>query len=356
MSELKRHKKSDAIKWILITLAVIILAVCVTAAMTKGFTDWNPYGWLKTEPPADQDEDKSDLNDELVITPDVQNAGVRLSAARVAANNGRDTQADSGYMVTATITDQDGKAIDVETEYSLSWADTTVSDIVPSDFVSVVKGDNDYSWLLQCKKAFEHQIVFTVRVVGHSDLSASLTIDYSRRLMPRINASVAGNEATIISPGTVFRVDLPEKSLFVASSSLRTIQFWLVKEVFYGTGTITPITNGSFKVSVTDEFYNVVKGSSFFKYTLIESSDVVFPVVAGNMDDVVSGTGFSSIHGTNMAVDALYAAIPQANYHYKVEVNLSANGEGYSFEYFIRLTVPGSTASNIELNYSELVF
>lgn len=45
-NELHRHKRSDAVKWVLILLAVLILATAVTAAITKGFKDFNPYGWL----------------------------------------------------------------------------------------------------------------------------------------------------------------------------------------------------------------------------------------------------------------------------------------------------------------------
>lgn len=33
---------------ILIVVAIVLLAVGVTAALTKGFTDTNPYGWLPT--------------------------------------------------------------------------------------------------------------------------------------------------------------------------------------------------------------------------------------------------------------------------------------------------------------------
>ncbi len=47
-NELKRHKRSDGIKWLLVTVAVILLAVAVTAAITSGFKNWNPYGWLDT--------------------------------------------------------------------------------------------------------------------------------------------------------------------------------------------------------------------------------------------------------------------------------------------------------------------
>ena len=45
-NELRRHKKSDAVKWIIVFACVILLAVAVTAAITQGFTNWNPWGWF----------------------------------------------------------------------------------------------------------------------------------------------------------------------------------------------------------------------------------------------------------------------------------------------------------------------
>lgn len=44
--ELRRHKRSDAVKWVIVFAAVLVLAVAVTAAITQGFTEWNPYGWF----------------------------------------------------------------------------------------------------------------------------------------------------------------------------------------------------------------------------------------------------------------------------------------------------------------------
>lgn len=42
----KDHERGDRIKWVIIFTAVIALAVAVTAGITKGFKDWNPYGWF----------------------------------------------------------------------------------------------------------------------------------------------------------------------------------------------------------------------------------------------------------------------------------------------------------------------
>lgn len=43
---LSKHAKGDRVKWIITFVAIILLAVGLAAALTVGFTNANPYGWL----------------------------------------------------------------------------------------------------------------------------------------------------------------------------------------------------------------------------------------------------------------------------------------------------------------------
>ena len=45
-NSLSKNAKSDRAKWIITFLAVILLSVGVLAAITQGFTNWDPYGWF----------------------------------------------------------------------------------------------------------------------------------------------------------------------------------------------------------------------------------------------------------------------------------------------------------------------
>ena len=45
-NNLRRHVKGDRVKWVITFTAIILLAVGVAAALTVGFTNGNPYGWL----------------------------------------------------------------------------------------------------------------------------------------------------------------------------------------------------------------------------------------------------------------------------------------------------------------------
>ena len=57
--------KKDKLKWVLVTLAILVLGVMVAAACTQGFTNPNPFGWLDEKEPAVEEENNGadDQND-----------------------------------------------------------------------------------------------------------------------------------------------------------------------------------------------------------------------------------------------------------------------------------------------------
>lgn len=80
-------KKNAMLKTFLVTLAILVLAVCVMAAMTEGFTNWNPYGWLgdaeeKTVTPGGDpevpDEPKEPTEPETPVEPEKPQADQTL--------------------------------------------------------------------------------------------------------------------------------------------------------------------------------------------------------------------------------------------------------------------------------------
>lgn len=81
-------KKNAMLKTFLVTLAILVLAVCVMAAMTEGFTNWNPYGWLgdaeeETVTPGGDpevpDEPKEPTEPETPVEPEKPQADQTLS-------------------------------------------------------------------------------------------------------------------------------------------------------------------------------------------------------------------------------------------------------------------------------------
>lgn len=61
-------QKNDTLKWIFVTIAILLLSVFVAAACTNGFTDINGLGWFDevVEEPSDETPDvPGDNTDEL---------------------------------------------------------------------------------------------------------------------------------------------------------------------------------------------------------------------------------------------------------------------------------------------------
>ncbi len=63
------QRRDDGWKWFLVVMAIVVLAVAITAGMTKGFKDWNPYGWFdkKIEQPGDDQKEPGDETQEPCV-------------------------------------------------------------------------------------------------------------------------------------------------------------------------------------------------------------------------------------------------------------------------------------------------
>ena len=76
-----------ALKGFALTLVILILAVCVMAAMTEGFSNWNPYGWFD-KPAEEQQSDGDGEEDSVPIDTTITNSEhvmLDMSAAVTAA-------------------------------------------------------------------------------------------------------------------------------------------------------------------------------------------------------------------------------------------------------------------------------
>ena len=94
----QKSSNSGAFRAFVLTLVILILAVAVTAAMTQGFTNWNPYGWFdelnaeKTDAP----ETDAPETETPAIEGEIQNSAhvkLAMSAATTAAEGSKRSQA-----------------------------------------------------------------------------------------------------------------------------------------------------------------------------------------------------------------------------------------------------------------------
>nr|MCR5193683.1 hypothetical protein [Bacteroidales bacterium] len=115
--------RKDSIKWIAVVLVILILGVAVAAALTQGFTNANPYGWLdkkqaEPEEPADEEEEvEPQMRISLLSVSDFQEFGILLEEAEaVTAADG-----DTAFEKTLTATVLPADATDKSVDWSVAW-------------------------------------------------------------------------------------------------------------------------------------------------------------------------------------------------------------------------------------------
>ena len=216
-SELQQHKKSDKIKWIAMTLAVVILGLGVTAAMTQGFKDWNPYGWLeeKQEQPADSTE----IPDSGAIIGESTSSGVKLASKMLTAGEydeyGVSPQAENAHTLTATITPEN--ATYKQLDWVASWTDSSAwaTDKTVSDYITVTPSSDTLIAVVECKSPFAAQVQITVSYRHDPNINAVCTVDYLQKYQDAFTGYISldgtsGNKSDFSSTAdTRINIDFP---------------------------------------------------------------------------------------------------------------------------------------------------
>lgn len=166
-NEIQRHKKSDGIKWAVISLAVILLAVAVTAAITQGFRNWNPYGWFNEQEQTTPDNNSTD--NELNIVPENVNSAMRLAATPMVTNDS------TSYTITATISP--ASASNQAVDWTVEWADSSNIATVTDYIVVAPSTDGSKTATVTCKQSFEGTI-FVIATVRNSNITARCMVSF----------------------------------------------------------------------------------------------------------------------------------------------------------------------------------
>lgn len=178
MPKQTKSSNTSALKGFILTLAILVLAVCVMAAMTNGFTNWNPYGWFDDKP---ADEQQSDGNNPGGMVTEVQNSALlTLSAVATTAADG----AESSTTLTASVAPDEStnKSVDWEIAFvnpDSAWATgKTVTDYVTLNPTS----DGALTATVNCMQPFGEQIIVKVISRDNPDAYATCTIDYIQKV------------------------------------------------------------------------------------------------------------------------------------------------------------------------------
>lgn len=210
--ELQRHKRNDTIKWIAIFLAVLLLAVAITAAITKGFSDWNPYGWFDKACEHEYidgvcshcgEEEQTEPNENgssMIITPNINaNAAISLSAVRLgdimspqeistyASEQGSTTNlAENVKRITATVLPVD--ATDKVLDWTIAWQNSSSTWAIGktvTDYVTITPtSDGAETADVTCKQAFAEKIIIKASLRGSYDLESNeCVVDYTKKVI-----------------------------------------------------------------------------------------------------------------------------------------------------------------------------
>lgn len=193
MNELNRHKKSDKIKWTFTGIAFLLIFVMFTGLCLQlfGTGKQKPSEWFK-KPDTEQTQSKKDsgVNEAAggAFISESNGNGVKLMSARIApvmyAAKGVSAQAESAYTITATITP--ATATDKSISWSIAWANASSSFANGknvTDYVTITPtADGSSTANISCLQAFGEQVLITATVRANSDISATATVDYVKRV------------------------------------------------------------------------------------------------------------------------------------------------------------------------------
>lgn len=175
--ELKRHQKSDVIKWIIAFALIFVLLAGLIGTWVVLFED-------------DAPEEESPAQTETVVTDGEGNA---MESGKVyampanmvfAATAAEPSDAKDGITLKATI-DPD-TAANQNVDWSVSFVNPSsswASGKTVTDYVTVTPtSDGALTATVQCLKAFGEQIKITVKSRANEYAKAECTVDYARRI------------------------------------------------------------------------------------------------------------------------------------------------------------------------------
>lgn len=297
-----------------IIVCILILGVCVSAALTQGFTNADPYGWLSKDKQAEQgEEQQNENNDGDVIVQTVEFvAPLRLSA--------KSTSVNSGVVLTATISPE--SAADQNVTWSLAWAETNSwsNGKNPSDYVNIVQSDDPLVVTVSAKQAFGAKINVVCTSTFNTNAKATCTVGYGQRWANPATAKFIYPTYDPVSMSTASTTTIKAlKSGYYPYSSLT---FTLNEDHanVYTDALANVLLGGTNAVKVyvkpTDEFQTALKNGGYAKNSTAQWTEVArensgYSVTAINVlkahTTVFDESSLSNVQKTNKYNQMVYA-------------------------------------------------
>lgn len=297
-TELKSHKKSDKVKWIITAIAFVLVFVFIAGLCMQLFAkdELKPSNWGK-KPEAEQTEEG------VVIPESVEGTGISLLNASIPIERYSEYDvspiAESAYTLTATVTPE--YASDKSVDYSIVWADPAsawASGKNVIDYLSLSQPNvGGLIALLSCKEAFGEQAVITVTARSNRNATAKCTVDYKQRyigisttLRDPDPTEACVNFSTAVNGGSI-TANLPNTDEY--SGDFMSARFNLEKSSVY-TIPVSGTANVSYYVKPTAAFVSALE----MQNTMVAAANMTISkdwtkVTSAEIDLTESGMDFS---------------------------------------------------------------
>lgn len=361
-------KINEKIKWIALFVCIAILAVFVMAAVTNGFTDFNPYGWFGEKQAATDnlpDETESETDN---CGFEVHNTSLmKLSVSKAVSDTPVTTAVTNGVTLTATLLPATAvnKAVDwtVEfTEPSSTWAKGKTA----SDYVSVTPtSDGALTATVSAKKAFGAQVKITVTSRGNSEATAYCLVDYGQRLSSAATMTFSGNIFSTAGSITNNGVQTVE--------AIRALNWQVMFQVYSQKFSYTPeyvsdytkaneSATVTYSVKVSDSLYNALKAKGIAKasndWVELEENAATGSIYESLCTvQLIPANGVSSepITNVNTFNNAILAASGAYDFEIKISVKTTYETKDYIIQCLVNRDGAAFQASSISLNSTSIV-
>lgn len=367
MGSLENHVKSDTVKWILTLIGFILVGVMLTGIIC---------GWFDEKDPATEKE-KTVETGGLVVDPETdEDAPVSLSVMRIASADygeyGIMPIADSAYKVTAKVKEKESNTYPdylQEVTWTMAWKTTNSAAV--TTFVTMA--EDGASATFTCLKAFSTQIVVTCTSVIDDTKSATLTLDYAKRLKT-IAYEIFDQSGTVNIGGTkTVSVEFPATYTYGMSGFPTNDEFlgthlnWYKATYTYDTaGTVENVVNSvSVTVSTSSALRSAYSTATANGKNLSVLSSITIPPTAASAGgwcvrdfyNLLVGKAYNSgdfyydAVGRNMT-----EALGKTTNQFTVQLTASMKyGGTVTASYTLNVSIP-STVSALELDHSSYVF
>lgn len=353
----QKSSNSGAFRAFVLTLVILILAVAVTAAMTQGFTNWNPYGWF--------DEFNAEKTDTPETETSIQNGGMiaevqsskELQLTKSAATTSSGAESSTTLTASVAPSDATNQLVDWDiffTNPDSEWATGKVL----SDYVTLTPNeDGGTIATVDCLQPFGEQITIKVTSRDNSEAMAYCVVDYLQKIS---NVALSfGDKAVILDGYTDF--------------------VWEINANGVGEGGATTVTYDESEVYTLagNYTYSVKLENTVYENVLTLNGKTVFSSVSGTDitdSDFVLNHSFLTkykcyVDGRSGTV-LLYTLSPSEliTYFQNIDANknifcvvvLTFNGDYENYEYRSNIRINGYTntalVTGVSLDSSSIVF